>query len=342
MLIGACFIALLVSFSQPAFASTRDDLEEQYQAAVINYENAIAEQSENATALEKVDADIADNERKTGLVQEQVDETARSLYKGSRGNWVLIDLLLSSSSFSDAVARYDQYEKIEEYYCEKINDLARQREALDKRKAALEARRAEIEQEIEEAKLEVEAAALALLDNDHSDGAEFHQRQGVGNNCGATAFIVAVNIILHENRYTDNVAVWESKSFGKDSTSDLAWKGGNWLLDNGLFDFISIETVPGDIHSAQEMRAWLEEGYVVIASSGPGSTFQRADGTPAAKGSFPDGHWVVFYRYDDGVFYANDSSVDASRGAGCPYTEEQMQQWLDGRSNHFATAMRKR
>lgn len=336
------FIIALGMPSQSAYATTRDELEEQYQVAVINYENAITEQSENAADLEKTDADIADTDRKSDEVEAQIDDTARTMYRGARGNWVLIDLLLNSESFSDAVARYDQYEKIEGYYREKINDLTRQRDALSQRKAALEARKAEIEQEVVDAKHEVEAAALALLDNDHSDGASFHQRQGVGNNCGATAFIVAVNIILHENRFTDNVAVWESASFGKDSTTDLAGKGGRWLKENDLADLISIETIPGDIHSVQEMRAWLEEGYVVIASSGPGSTWQRADGTQAPANSFPYGHWVVFYRCGNGVFYANDSSVEASKGAGCPYTEKQMQEWLDGRSNHFAVAMKKR
>ena len=336
------FAAAMMAPSNPAYANTRDDLQAQYQAATINYENAIEKQNVNAEALVKVDEDIADNERKTDQVQDQVDDTARSMYKGTRGNWVLIDLLLNSTSFSDAVARYDKYEKIEEYYREKVYELAQQREALSVKKAALEKRRVEIEQEIEKAKIEQEAAALALLDNTHSDGAEFHQIQGVGNNCGATSFIVAVNTILHENRFTDNVAVWSSSSFNSDSTADIAWKGSNWLIANGLYDLISIETVSGDIHTTETMRSWLEEGYVLVISSGSGSTWQRADGTQAAAGSFPDGHYIMFYRYEDGVYYANDSSVDAAKGAGCPYTEEQMQQWLDGRENHFAVALKKR
>ena len=85
-----------------------------------------------------------------------------------------------------------------------------------------------------------------------------------------------------------------------------------------------------------------DQGHVVIISSGAGSAWQRADGTVAAPGSFPDGHWIVFYYYADGIFYANDSSVAAKQGAGCPYNEEQMQQWLSGRGNHFAVAMKKR
>ena len=42
------------------------------------------------------------------------------------------------------------------------------------------------------------------------------------------------------------------------------------------------------------------------------------------------------------MFFCNDSSENADKGAGCPYTEEQMQKWLDGRSYHFATILHKK
>lgn len=342
VLAGAVLVCAMALFAQPAFASTRDDLQNNYQSAVINYESAVEDQERNEAKIVEVEGEIATNERRIEKTQEQLDKTAVSLYKGARGGWTIIDLLLESSSFSDAVMRYEKYEKIEGYYRDKIDELSVVKRGLDMKRNYLEDRRAEIEQAIADAKRKAEEAALALLDNTHSDGANFHQRQGVGNNCGATSFIVAVNTILHENRYTDNVAVWEGPGFNGDSTTDLGWKGSNWLVANGLFDLIEVVTVPGDIHSAQTMREWLEEGYVVIVSSGSGSTWLRADGSQAGDGSFPDGHWIVFYRYEDGLFYANDSSVESSKGAGIPYNEDQMQQWLDGRSNHFAVAMKKR
>lgn len=341
-LAGVAIACALGLFVQPAFASTRDDLRNNYQSAVINYESAIQDQERNEAKIVEVEGEIATNERRMEKTQEQLDKTAVSLYKGSRGSWTIIDLLLESSSFSDAVMRYEKYEKIEEYYRDKIGELSLAKHGLNIKRNYLEDRRTEIEKAIADAKHKAEEAAMALLDNTHSDGADFHQRQGVGNNCGATSFIVAVNTILHENRYVDNVAVWEGPGFNGDSTADLGWKGSNWLVANGLFDLIEIVTVPGDIHSAQSMREWLEEGYVVIVSSGSGSTWLRADGTWAEDDSFPDGHWIVFYRFEDGVFYANDSSVDSTKGAGIPYDEDQMQQWLDGRSNHFAVAMKKR
>ena len=339
---GVFVVALLFAFVQPAQASTRDDLKGSYQSAIINYEKAVDAQDRNAAETVRVQEEIAYAERKIDHAQEELGDTVAKLYKESRGGQVLIDMLLDSSSFEDMVARYDQYDKISRYYHDKAIEIAEQREHFMLYKNMLEVRKAEIEAEAAEAKRAAEAAELALLDNTHSDGANFHQVQGVGNNCGATSFIVAVNTILHENRYPDNVGVWSSSSFNSDSTADIAWKGSNWLIANGLSEQISIETVPGDIHNVQDMRAWLEEGYVLVISSGSGSTWQRADGTQAAAGSFPDGHYVVFYRYEDGVYYANDSSVPAAQGAGCPYNEDQMQQWLDGRGNHFAVALKKR
>lgn len=338
----AALVCALGLFVQPAFASTRDDLKNNYQSAVLNYESVLGDQTRNESKIVQVEGEIATNERKMEQTQEQLDKTMVSLYKGSRGSWVIVDLLLESSSFSDAVSRYEKYEKIEKYYREKIDGLSLEKRGLDMKRNYLEEQRAEIKRAITDAKRKTEEAAQALLDNMHSDGAGFHQRQGTGNNCGATAFTVAVNTLLHENRFTDNVAVWEGPGFNGDSTADLGWRGSNWLIANGLFDLIEVVTVPGDIHTAQSMREWLEEGYVVIVSSGPGSTWLRADGSQAADGSFPDGHWIVFYCYDNGVFYANDSSVESEKGAGIPYNEEQMQQWLSGRGNHFAVAMKKR
>ena len=338
---GFVFLAALFALAQPAYAATRDELRDNYQSAVIKYESTVDQQSRNNSEIVKVEGLIANTERKISLTEEQIGDTAVSMYKGTRSNWVL-DMLLDSDSFSDAVMRYEKYEKIEEYYREKTAELAKAREGLDIRKNRLEQRKAELELEVETAKRAAEEAEAALLDNMHTDGASFHQLQGTGVNCGATAFIVGVNTLLHENRFPDNVAVWSGPGFNGDSTSDIAYRGSIWLIDNGLFEQISIETVPGDIHTTAEMRSWLEQGYVIVTSSGAGSIWQRADGTQAPAGTFPDGHYIVFYCYDNGIYYANDSSVPAAQGAGCPYNEEQMQQWLDGRSNHFSVALNKR
>ena len=171
----------------------------------------------------------------------------------------------------------------------------------------------------------------------HSNGHLFHQRQGNDVNCGATSFIVGVNILLGQNKYTDNVAVWSSKQFKKNSVDHLGNKGQAWLKANGLADQIKIWYIPGDIHKTKRLRSHLKQGHVVIMCSGSKSEWRLSDGS--TMNDHPTGHWIVFYHYANGVYYANDSRHDASKGAGCIYTEAQMQKWLDGRSNHAAIAM---
>ena len=339
--LAVLFVVASASLVQPAYASDREELKYNYQAALFNYENAVVEQGRNAADITRVETTIERTKTSIEQARAELAETATTLYKITRDNNALVDLILGSSDFHDAVVRFDMFKKVEDYCYDRIHELSRKSERLDEQRDRLEQRKLQIQDKVANAKQAADDAAAALLDNTHEDGAQFHQKQGADNNCGATSFIVGVNILLHENRYTDNVAVWEGPGFDGDSTADLAYRGGIWLVANGLSGMISIEVVSGDIHTAQEMREQLEQGHIVIVSSGSGSTWQRADGTTADEGSFPDGHWIVFYRYDNGIFYANDSAVDAAKGAGCPYDEDQMQQWLDGRSNHFATVMKK-
>ena len=171
----------------------------------------------------------------------------------------------------------------------------------------------------------------------HPNGHLFHQRQGNGVNCGATAFTVAVNIMLGSNQYPDNVAVWSSKQFKKDSVNHLGDKGKAWLKANGLSNLIDIYYIRGDIHKTKKLRKHLEQGHLVIMCSGSNSNWMLSDGS--MMNDHPTGHWIVFYHYANGVYYANDSRHGSDKGAGCKYTEAQMQQWLNGRQKHAAIAM---
>ena len=334
--------ALMLAAPATAFAADAEQLAIAYTDALKGYENALDEQEQNAGEIEGLAREIERTEGSIGRAQSELGETAVAYYKGTRFQSVLVELVLGSTSFQDAVMRYDLYEKVERRCAARIDDLIDQRDDLAGQKAELEARKAEIEARVEEAKREAEQAERALLDATHSDGAQYHQVQGNGSNCGATSFIVGVNLLLHENRFTDNVAVWKGAGFNGDSTVNLAAKGKAWLLANHLNNEFDIEEVPGDVHKASELKELLDAGNVVIISSGPDSEWHLADGTTLEKGAHAEGHWVVFYRCEGGIFFCNDSSEVAAKGAGCPYTEEQMQKWLDGRSYHFATILSKK
>ena len=343
-LVASCALAAFISSSasvQAASAQTLEELEYQYQAAVAAYEDAVQAQQDNEEKIESLQEDIQDMEEEIAEEQDDLDTSTVQLYKSYPGRGKIIDMLLNCETLDEAISCYEYCKRIERYYANSVKSLTQKREDLSTKQGELEEKRWALSDSIEEARQNVEAADAAYRDANHSDGAHFHQKQGVSNNCGATAFIVGVNILLHENRYTDNVTVWKGPGFNSDSTTDLANKGALWLAVNQLSDQIGIEDIAGDIHTASELKKELEQGHVVVISSGSGSTWCYANGE-AETGSFPYGHWIVFYYYEDGIYYANDSSAKASKGAGCPYTEEELQEWLNGRGNHFALRMFKK
>jgi hypothetical protein len=241
----------------------------------------------------------------------------------------------------ESIKLYDYHAKLETARRDQCREARATCEELQAHLAALEKERTAIEEEVASTRQAVADAKEALRKAAHLDGEKYHQVQKNGVNCGATAFIVGVNIMLGEERFKDNEEVWASEAFGRDSTTNLAGKGSAWLRDNELDGELSFEEVKGDITKADELREQLEAGNVVVISSGSGSEWSRVDAAEPQAGLYPDGHWIVFYGYLDGIFYANDSAVSAEKGAGCPYTEEQMQQWLDGRSTHFACVLSK-
>ena len=326
----------------PAFAATVDDLTATYQIAQATYQSTLTEQEENAKEISAVKGEIALANRELEKSKENLGASAVAVYKHERNRSDMLNMMLESESVTDAIERFESYTRIEKYWSETVEGVKKERAKLGKKKEELEQERDRISDRLFESLNAVEVARAALRDADHSDGAFYHQKQGNGSNCGATSFIVGVNILLHDNYFTDNVAVWNGPGFEGDSTQSLGFKGSTWLMANGLSSQITCKALAGDIHFADQLKAELEQGKVVIISSGPGSVWQRADGTETDAKVFPDGHWIVFYYYNDGVFYANDSSVSASKGAGCAYTTEQMQEWLDGRENHFATVLTKK
>ena len=335
-------IAMPCSLAGPAYASTLDDLAVNYQAAASDYRSAVVDQIRSASKIIAAQGETMIAESNLEESRQHLAETTVKLYKSERHRSDMLDFVLGGSSLTDAIARYEDYARIESFSRSQLEDVRQERSALQEKEAQLEEDKGQADSKVVEASQAVVEAEAAMREADHSDGAKYHQVQGNGSNCGATAFIVGVNTLLHANLYTDNVAVWNGAGFQGDSTTNLGFKAKTWLMANGLADQIEVTTIPGDIHTTAQLKQELDNAHVVVTSSGPGSVWQRADGTSTGPGTFPDGHWIVFYYEKDGVFYANDSSVSAKKGAGCAYTEQQMQQWLDGRGNHFAVSLAKK
>ena len=324
---------------ESAAAKAVKTLTADYLAAVENYESALDHQQENYEAIAALETEIGDAEEKLAKSQAHLQDASVEMYKNGIQPGQLLEMVMSAPSLSESVTLYEDYTRLEAHRKQQCEDARRECEALRRNLAGLEERRSVLEAEVASTCQAVADAKDALRRAAHLDGEKFHQRQGNGVNCGATAFIVGVNILLGENAFTDNVKVWASDAFAKNSTVNLVEKGCAWLKDNDLDGLIDFQYVKGDIYKADELRAELERGRVVVISSGAGSEWQRVDAAEPQKGLYPSGHWICFYGYSEGIFYANDSAVSAKRGAGCPYTESQMQQWLDGRSYHVACTL---
>lgn len=184
------------------------------------------------------------------------------------------------------------------------------------------------------------AKAARPVGGSHADGAKYHQTQGNGVCCGATSFTIALNMMLGltgANAY-QNLSVWSSSAFGSDSTVDIAGKGSRFLSDEGLSGKLSFSYYHGgDITQPSQLREELTKGNVVVISSGANSNFRNADGSGGRY--YGGGHFIMFYNYSKNTYFANDPAVGAGQGAGIPYSEADIKQWLDGRSYHTAAVM---
>ena len=259
--ISVFVVALMLSalFATPAYAVSVEQLGMNYQIAVQAYEDAVVEREQNADEIAVIETNIAQIDEVLTRSRESLGDTAVTLYKESRGHDSLIELLFASSSFSEAVERYDLYVKVQKYYAEQTRQFSEQQDLLMARRGELEARKLEIDSRVTEAKQAADDAEEALRKAMHVDGDEYHQVQGNGSNCGATAFTVGVNILLGEERFTDNVKVWEGAGFQCDSTAALGLRGRAWLFANDLTDQIGIEELTGDIHTTDELREREQE-----------------------------------------------------------------------------------
>ena len=175
----------------------------------------------------------------------------------------------------------------------------------------------------------------SIVSSDTSGGARYHQTQGNGENCGASAVAVGINILLGltGDKAYDNISVWYAMDC--DTTVNLLGKTQSFISSNGLSDKLSAYELPGgaDTHATSAYKDELSQGHIVISSSGAGAPFLNADGSGSRT---YEGHWICFYWYDNNTYYVNDSAVGSSQGAGVGYSEAGLQAWLDGRSYHCA------
>ena len=173
-------------------------------------------------------------------------------------------------------------------------------------------------------------------------GEEFFQWMTENNSCGLNAFIMGVNTLLGENKYHSNAE--EYAKFGYDTTT-IGWGDGKaqqWINNSGLSDKIKV-TGEYNVHSKEELYEHLNNGEVVIASSQAYTdserVFKRKNGDYV---NAPNGHYIMFYKNENGVCYANDggwrvpgggflshtSDEEADNRTAIPYTPEDLDRFF--------------
>ena len=162
----------------------------------------------------------------------------------------------------------------------------------------------------------------------HYDGGAYDESKGIDSGaqraaCGATSFAQGVNMLLGEPHKFCGVEVWHE--MGSDSTT-IGWDGGrtkasDWLASKGLDKEITVTGI-NDISDRAGLEQKLKEGNVCVVSSQT-QVFKNADGTFRYSG----GHYILFYKYENGTFYANDCGSRAA-GGGIAYTSTEVDNYF--------------
>jgi hypothetical protein len=141
--------------------------------------------------------------------------------------------------------------------------------------------------------------------------------------CGATAFTVGVNMLLGQVHKYCAVEVWKSmnsysEAIGWGANTDAA----DWLNANNLNTTLMVTGI-NDVQNRQQLLEKLQDGNVVVASSA-GWVFKESNGNNYYSG----GHYILFYKYENGKFYVDDSG-HRSAGGGVEYSEQDVDDFFN-------------
>lgn len=153
----------LLCFGATAFAVTEEteaaitEAQRRIEESATDYEAAVARMGELEEQAAENEGRIAALEEELPRQQERSDEAVRALYKMGREGYSLVDMVLSSESIGDFLARIDFLARLQDRNVEAVRTLTAMEQELDETKAALEEAIAETGHQEEEA-----ATALAV------------------------------------------------------------------------------------------------------------------------------------------------------------------------------------
>lgn len=152
--------------------------------------------------------------------------------------------------------------------------------------------------------------------------------------CGLCSFAMGVDIVTGRD-LTPRDIYWMRNAAGIDQLHTVTKDGRSCCGGDAQEQFnaiygklfgIKCREIP---RSSVAFRDVLEGRNAVIWASSNNTEFHLKRGWSRYA---EIGHVVLIWKYEDGIFYIKDPSMPPEEANNVPYTEEQMQVWLDART----------
>lgn len=146
----------------PAYAATMEELQAKANEAVAAFEAASAKVDEVQSQIDENQAKVDEIQAKLPAQQEAASDSIRSLYKMQQSTPGLVNLLLSSDSFTDFITTYQYINALQRSNVEALQQLETTEEELRDAQSQLEVAKAEADSEKETAQQTLVEAENAI------------------------------------------------------------------------------------------------------------------------------------------------------------------------------------
>lgn len=160
----------------------------------------------------------------------------------------------------------------------------------------------------------------------------------VGNDgCGMVSLAMCIDLLTDADltpadvyRIREDAGLNQHRVADKEGTSVC---GGDVTLKLNTVNrrLFGIESRPLERTCAAFKRVLTADEPMVIWASSRKIPFHDVNGAPRYRRS-DQGHVIVFWKYENGIYYAKDCAYTKELGNNVPYSEEQLKDWLAANS----------
>ena len=282
-----------------------DPVADEYQQAIEEssqaYNEATAKIAELEQQISDNDAAIAELQEKLPSQKERASDAVVEIYKSQQDTASIIDIVLSSSSFSDFITRIDYFNSITRAYLSEIESLAAMQDELTETQANLEASKQEVSEQAESAQQALEAAQAARVEAQRKAAEEARQQAEA-----AAAAQAAEEAAKTESKTTEE----QSKSDSSNSSSGAETSTSDTNNASG-----ATETISGSTASDTDTADWTSDEDAFISEWTKRINNYLAGSPLAGQGeAFARAAWNygVDPRWSPAISY-----VESSKGAAC-------------------------